>query len=64
VKLEIRARLNYNPLVIRINTFTAHELHLLWLFAVANKSGFYEKHGFVARPSNAPGMQLSLNIAE
>jgi len=27
------------------------------LFAAADKHGFYEKHGFVSRPHNAPGMQ-------
>ncbi|GEM_PF-79595 len=27
------------------------------LFAAADKYGFYEKHGFRARPHNAPGMQ-------
>lgn len=28
------------------------------LFAVENKYNFYKKFGFVARPDNAPGMQL------
>ena len=40
------------------------EIRVVWLFAAADKSGFYEQHGFVARPSNAPGMQLNLNTAE
>ena len=39
-------------------------IRVLWLFAAANKSGFYEKHGFIARPLDAPGMQLSLNNSE
>ena len=40
------------------------KIRVVWLFAAANKSGFYGKHGFVARPSNAPGMQLNLNTIE
>lgn len=30
------------------------------LFAVENKSRFYEKFGFIARPNTAPGMQFRL----
>lgn len=37
-------------------------IRVLWLFSATNKSGFYEKHGFVPRPLNAPGMQLSLYV--
>ena len=29
------------------------------LFCAEGKAGFYEKHGFVRRPVDAPGMQLS-----
>jgi GNAT superfamily N-acetyltransferase len=29
------------------------------LFAAAGKYSFYEKHGFVSRPHNAPGMQYN-----
>ena len=39
-------------------------IRVLWLFAAAEKSGFYKKFGFVERPKNAPGMQLNLNIAD
>ena len=39
-------------------------IRVLWLFAAADISGFYEKHGFKVRPPNAPGMQMNLNIAE
>lgn len=39
-------------------------IRVLWLFAAADKSGFYQKHGFADRPQNAPGMQLNLNIRE
>lgn len=39
-------------------------IRVLWLFAAADKSGFYQKHGFEGRPRNAPGMQLNLNIRE
>jgi len=28
------------------------------LFCAAGKAGFYEKHGFVRRPSDAPGMEM------
>jgi hypothetical protein len=28
------------------------------LFSAKGKSRFYEKHGFVARPSEGPGMQF------
>ena len=37
-------------------------IRVLWLFAASDKSGFYKKHGFEARPLNAPGMQLELSI--
>ena len=39
-------------------------IRVLWLFAAADKSGFYQKHGFKDRPQNTPGMQLNLNIKE
>lgn len=39
-------------------------IRVLWLFAAADKSGFYQKHGFKNRHHNAPGMQLNLNIRE
>lgn len=39
-------------------------IRIIWLFAAADKSGFYKKHGFNERPLNAPGMQMKLNIAE
>ena len=32
------------------------------LFCAKGKAGFYEKHGFVRRPVDAPGMQLSQAI--
>ena len=35
-------------------------VRVLWLCAAVNKSGFYRKNGFIARPPNAPGMQLNL----
>jgi N-acetylglutamate synthase-like GNAT family acetyltransferase len=38
------------------------KIRVLWLFSAADKSNFYKKHGFGERPSNAPGMQLELNI--
>ena len=37
------------------------KIRVLWLFAAANKTGFYKKLGFRERPLNAPGMQLNLN---
>ena len=30
----------------------------VWLFAAPGNSLFYQRNGFVARPTNAPGMQL------
>jgi len=38
-------------------------IRVVWLFAAANKTGFYEKHGFDVRPLSAPGMQLNLNVS-
>lgn len=37
-----------------------NEIRIVWLFSAGGKTDFYRKHGFVKRPSNAPGMQLSL----
>jgi len=39
----------------------AEGLRVIWLFAASNRSGFYKKHGFDERPSDAPGMQLNLH---
>jgi GNAT superfamily N-acetyltransferase len=36
----------------------AHGVRDVQLFCARGKAGFYEKHGFVARPADAPGMQL------
>ncbi|MGB9927950.1 MAG: GNAT family N-acetyltransferase [Methanosarcina sp.] len=36
----------------------ALKLKRVWLFAAPDKAGFYEKHGFFIRPTEAPGMQL------
>jgi N-acetylglutamate synthase-like GNAT family acetyltransferase len=30
----------------------------VWLFATPGTSLFYQRNGFIARPANAPGMQL------
>lgn len=38
----------------------ARGIQVLWLFSASNKSSFYKKHGFNERPSNSPGMQLTL----
>jgi ribosomal protein S18 acetylase RimI-like enzyme len=35
----------------------AHHIRDIQLFAAAGKFGFYEKHGFISRRDNAPGMQ-------
>ncbi len=40
----------------------AKKIRVLWLLSASNKSSFYKKYGFDERPSNAPGMQLELNI--
>lgn len=40
------------------------KVRVLWLLSASNKSGFYKKHGFEERPSEAPGMQLELNIKD
>ena len=39
-------------------------IRVVWLFSASGKSGFYEKHGFEVRPSDAPGMELNLNVTE
>ncbi len=39
-------------------------IRVVWLFAAAEKTGFYKKFGFVERPKNAPGMQLNLNVGD
>ncbi len=36
----------------------AHRIRDIQLFAAKGKAGFYEKHGFTLRASDAPGMQL------
>jgi GNAT superfamily N-acetyltransferase len=36
----------------------SHNIRDVQLFAAQGKSGFYEKHGFAARPPDAPGMEL------
>ncbi len=36
----------------------AHGIIDVQLFCAKGKAGFYEKYGFVSRPSDAPGMQL------
>ena len=33
-----------------------HEIHTVQLFCASGKAGFYEKHGFVRRADDAPGM--------
>jgi GNAT superfamily N-acetyltransferase len=35
-----------------------HGIRDVQLFAAKGKAGFYERHGFAARPADAPGMQL------
>ena len=37
-------------------------IRVLWLFSASGKTGFYQKHGFCARPAHAPGMQYALEI--
>jgi GNAT superfamily N-acetyltransferase len=41
-----------------VNECRAHGIHDVQLFCAKGKAGFYEKFGFVARPTDAPGMQL------
>ncbi|MPN28533.1 hypothetical protein SDC9_175975 [bioreactor metagenome] len=41
-----------------VNKCQETNLKRVWLFAAPDKAGFYEKHGFIARPGEAPGMQL------
>jgi N-acetylglutamate synthase-like GNAT family acetyltransferase len=36
------------------------DIKRVWLFAAPGKAKFYEKHGFSARPDEAPGMQLGM----
>lgn len=36
----------------------AHRIRDVQLFCARGKAGFYERHGFAARPADAPGMQL------
>ena len=36
-------------------------VHDVQLFCAAGKREFYERHGFVARPDDAPGMQYKLS---
>ena len=36
----------------------AHDIIDIQLFCANGKTGFYEKHGFVKRPEQAPGMQF------
>ena len=36
----------------------AAKIRDIQLFCARDKVGFYAKHGFVARPDDAPGMQL------
>ena len=38
----------------------AEGIRILWLFSASSKSSFYKKHGFNERPSDSPGMQLTL----
>ena len=33
-------------------------IHDVQLFSATGRAAFYERHGFVARPADAPGMQL------
>jgi GNAT superfamily N-acetyltransferase len=35
-----------------------HRIRDVQLFAARGKAGFYQRHGFAARPAEAPGMQL------
>lgn len=37
-------------------------IRVMWLFCASGKVEFYRKHGFEERPSEAPGMQLNLNL--
>lgn len=36
----------------------ANKIRDIQLFCAKGQTGFYEKHGFVKRPDNAPGMQM------
>ena len=36
----------------------SHNIRDIQLFAAKGKAGFYERHGFAARPADAPGMEL------
>jgi GNAT superfamily N-acetyltransferase len=47
-------RLILNTLVARCRDASIRDIQL---FCAANQREFYEKNGFEARPSNAPGMQ-------
>jgi N-acetylglutamate synthase-like GNAT family acetyltransferase len=39
-----------------------HNIRDIQLFCAKNQKNFYEKHGFVPRPENAPGMEKSKKL--
>jgi len=41
-----------------IDRCRAERIRDVQLFAATGREGFYLRHGFTARPGNAPGMQL------
>jgi len=38
---------------------TEHNIQRVWLFSAPGRAPFYEKNGFMIRPENAPGMQMT-----
>lgn len=40
----------------------ANKIRDIQLFCAKGQTGFYEKHGFVKRPDNAPGMQMAEGV--
>ncbi len=40
----------------------AQDIRVIWLFAAKGKSAFYKKFGFLERPVDAPGMQMTSSV--
>jgi len=36
------------------------KIRVIWLFSAKGKSAFYKNFGFIERPTDAPGMQMSI----
>ena len=55
-----RKGLGSNLLDMLVKKCKEHNIRDIQLFSAKDKFVFYENHGFIKRPENAPGMELKM----